>query len=124
MSESYDFYIEPCQLCIERAGTKKYDLIDGCGWCNDADTHYEDSSEHPGAIVKIPHHGDGYPFHESPHPERKYFKGRKQITSSEKLGSSKISRDSKGNAQESGSGGKLIMLIVILIGVFYFFSNT
>jgi hypothetical protein len=70
----YDFYREPCQLCISRADEGKFELIKGCGWCNDTDTHYRESCEYPGDIIEVQSGGSGYPFHDSPHPKRKYYR--------------------------------------------------
>lgn len=74
----FDYYIEPCQFCITRA--KNGADISECGWCGSGeDTHYRSSHEHPGNIVKIPADGYGYPYHDSPHPERKYYKDGRHI---------------------------------------------
>ena len=79
MTKIYDYYIEPCQLCISRNGST-YDI---CGWCNDSDTHYKKSDgSFPGDWISIPHGGYGYPFHELPHPNREYFKDNKLVESS------------------------------------------
>ncbi|TAN46118.1 MAG: hypothetical protein EPN26_15810 [Rhodospirillales bacterium] len=74
----YDYYIEPCQFCITRA--KNGADISECGWCGSGeDTRHRSSHEHPGDIVKIPAGGYGYPYHDSPHPERKYYRGGRHI---------------------------------------------
>lgn len=74
----YDYYIEPCQFCITRA--KNGADISDCGWCGSGeDTRYRTSHEHPGDIVKIPAGGYGYPYHDSPHPERKYYRNGRHI---------------------------------------------
>ena len=69
-SSEYDFYIEPCQLCISRSGATHAT----CGWCNDSDTCYRRSDgSYPGNWVKISK-DDGYPFHELPHKTRRYYR--------------------------------------------------
>lgn len=68
LKEKYEYYIEPCQLCISRGEHNQ-----NCGWCGEDDTFGGESKEHIGNLTKIPHGGWGYPFHELPHPERKYF---------------------------------------------------
>lgn len=74
----YNYYIEPCQFCITRA--KNGADISECGWCGSGeDTRHRSSHEHPGDIVKIPADGYGYPYHDSPHPERKYYKDGRHI---------------------------------------------
>jgi len=78
--ENYDYYIEPCQLCISRNGV----TYNKCGWCHDTDTHFKKKNgEFPGDWIKIINGGGGYPFHEIPHPTRKYFKNNKFIIRSE-----------------------------------------
>ena len=76
MKSPYDFYTEPCQLCISREGNT-YDV---CGWCHDDDTHYKArDGQYPGDYIRIPTGGDGYPFHAMPHSMRKYFQSDKYI---------------------------------------------
>lgn len=73
MTKFYDFYTEPCQLCIERAESGQFDLVESCGWCNDNDTYHSESAIYPGCLIKIKNGGDGYPFHSTAHANRKYF---------------------------------------------------
>jgi hypothetical protein len=82
MIEDYDYYIEPCQLCISRNGAT-YDI---CGWCHDSDTHFKKrDGTFPGDWIKICGDRDSYPFHEMPHPTRKYYRDNKFIAGSEGL---------------------------------------
>ncbi len=82
LKEKYDYYIEPCQLCISRNGS----TYDSCGWCHDDDTHYKQSDgTYSGDWVIIPYKGYGYPFHELPHPTRKYYKDKNYIEGSDGL---------------------------------------
>ncbi|KAA1166176.1 hypothetical protein EU508_00120 [Pseudoalteromonas fuliginea] len=50
---NYDYYVEPCQLCIERDNPEQRHLIDDCGWCNDNDTFYMSSNDYSGEIIKL-----------------------------------------------------------------------
>lgn len=74
----YDYYIEPCQLCISREG-KTYE---SCGWCHDSDTFHANRDTYPGNYIKIQYGGDGYPFHDTPHLTRVYFKNGNRIEGS------------------------------------------
>ncbi len=79
VERNYDYYIEPCQLCISRNGS----TYDKCGWCNDTDTHYMISEgKYPGDYIKIPSGGLGYPFHNSAHSTRKYYRNSAYIDGS------------------------------------------
>ena len=72
----YDYYIEPCQLCISRNG----DSYDSCEWCQGTDTHYKKSDDtYAGDWISILYGGNGYLFHELPHPTRQYYKDNKVI---------------------------------------------
>lgn len=72
----YDYYVEPCQLCISRNGS----TYSSCGWCQESDTHYKKGDgTFPGDWVSIPYGGYGYPFHELPHETRKYYKNNNHI---------------------------------------------
>lgn len=72
MTKFYDYYTEPCQLCIERSSDGRGYLVDECGWCNDSDTYHSEALGSPGNIIKIS--GEtGYPYHKSAHPKRRYF---------------------------------------------------
>lgn len=66
----YDYYIEPCQLCIARNGSTH----DICGWCNDRDTFYKKRDIYAGNYIKLSYGGNGYPYHEIPHITRRYYK--------------------------------------------------
>lgn len=78
---TYDYYIEPCQLCISR-GTN-INSYGGCGWCaKNEDTYHASDNRYIGDIIKIPYEGYGYPFHEIPHETRKYYKNNKYINNS------------------------------------------
>ncbi len=78
-NNNFDYYIEPCQLCISRNGS----TYDTCGWCNDDDTHFKTSDgKYPGDYIKITAENMGYPFHNSPQETRKYYKNNVFIAES------------------------------------------
>lgn len=120
MVKAYDSYIEPCQLCIGRASEGKHNLISECGWCNDSDTHHQTSSKYAGDIIKLPNGGDGYPYHKSPHPERKYFLGRSQLKEFDGAAPPDSTSTSRSVSEgKKGSGGKWILFIVIAVIVLW-----
>ena len=57
--EAYDYYIEPCQLCISR-GTNTNEF-GGCGWCAEGEeTYFKNSNKkYIGNYIKIPYKGYG-----------------------------------------------------------------
>jgi hypothetical protein len=69
----YDYYVEPCQLCIQSEKNGQQDRIENCTWCHAPESHYSDSDDYPGSIIKVQHAGEGYRFHQAPHPERHYY---------------------------------------------------
>ncbi|MBT9099246.1 hypothetical protein KFZ76_16250 [Methylovulum psychrotolerans] len=80
LKKTYDYYIEPCQLCIQRNGA----TYENCGWCHDSDTHYSNrDGEYCGDYIILPYGGYGYPFHELPHPTRKYYKSNRYLENSD-----------------------------------------
>ncbi len=77
--EEYDYYIEPCQRCINSDGG----TYEKCGWCHDSDTFYTKRDRYLGNYIKLPYKGCGYPYHEIPHPTRRYYKNNEYIEGSE-----------------------------------------
>jgi hypothetical protein len=109
LNGDYDFYIEPCQLCISRNGS----TYDSCGWCHDSDTHHKTTDgTYAGDWVVIPHKGDGYPFHELPHPTRRYYLNKSFLEGSEGVIPNDVTkRDIKGaRARNEAVSGMLGLL--------------
>lgn len=109
MEQTYDYYTEPCQLCLSRNG-RTYDI---CGWCNEPDTHYKKKDgTYPGDWIRIPFEGYGYPFHARPHPTRKYFKNERFIENSKgKLPSDVTTADIDREVQSSKAIEDLVGLL-------------
>ena len=65
----YDYFTEPCQLCIERE--RDNTRLASCGWCDDNGIAHLD--EFPGQLLRF-EFDEGYQYYQFPHPNRKFYK--------------------------------------------------
>lgn len=71
----YDYFTEPCQLCIERERDNSHSSL-GCGWCED--NGVADLFGYPGKLLRFDE-DEGYQYHQFPHPERRFYKDGEEL---------------------------------------------